>query len=171
MVRDGEGYRPVASSMTGFGQGVFAVGGRVWFGDGSALRLLRFAEGAFTPLGMHAGRFARVWVTPSAVFSGESTRVVSFAPDDDDLVPRAVGTTTGGGVRDVWSDGVHLFAACGAGGVEVFAEGDGALVSLDQTPTSGTESLGVVGDGEYIFVADGAAGLRALSGFACTRRR
>lgn len=174
LVFNGTSYSEVATLPTrGFSQGVFAADTRVWLADGSALRSLSFDGSSFRELGSFDTRSTRVWVTDTSVYGTDDSRVLAFDRADENLGLRADGVTSGGAIRDIWSDGVHIFAVAAAGGVFVFRDAgtDLVLVGRASTTGSGSESLGVVGDGEFIFVADGNAGLRAFSGFACRRRR
>ncbi|MFK7998162.1 MAG: hypothetical protein AB8H86_01150 [Polyangiales bacterium] len=174
LVFDGTSYSEVATLPTrGFSQGVFAADTRVWLADGSSLRSLSFDGSSFRELGSFDARSTRVWVTDTSVYGTDDNRVLAFDRDDVNLGLRAAGGSSGGVIRDIWSDGVHIFAVAGAGGVFIFRDAgtDLVLVGRASTTGDGSESLGVVGDGEFIFVADGNAGLRAFSGFACRRRR
>ena len=67
-------------------------------------------------------------------------------------------------VKDIWSDGTFIYAACGVDGLRTFSiDGGGNLTLLDVEDTYCIDGNGVWGDGTYIYVAGGTAGIQSFT--------
>jgi hypothetical protein len=157
---------PIASQS--WGQAAWATGNRVIFADGAALRLVDFDGTTFTdvmaPLMDHTN-YNRLWSDGTVVFAATDQGVVAYRMGGASLSELAL-FPTAEVVRDVWSDGQHIFVAAQGDGFYALAFDGTAFTELDHLPSP--HSLGVFGDGTYIYLNDRDDGLRAMSGFRCT---
>ncbi|MEM9195898.1 MAG: hypothetical protein AAGF12_42420, partial [Myxococcota bacterium] len=151
----------------GWAQGVWTDGTTVFFADKSAFFALRFDGMRFVTIDQDTSvqDASRVWGLGGLTYVGTADGISTYRLAGDQL-RRVSDVTTGSTVREVWSDGVHVFAAAQTYGVVAYRRTGEALIELDREDTDGT-SLGVVGDGTFIYVGDGMGGIRAYSGFAC----
>lgn len=159
-----------STDLVGFAQGAFVDAGVIYLADGDALRAFRFSGGSFDELDrVDLALASRVWVLDGTAHVGHRDGVSAYRFDGVRLTP-AGSIPTADMVRELWSDGVHLFAAAETAGVYAYRYASGAYVEVDRVDTGG-RALGVVGDGTYLYVGDAEAGVEAYSGFACRRLR
>ena len=167
----GAALTPVATlASMGFSQGVWSDGLNLYFADGSRLRVVRLDGENFIDLASVAlPGSSRVWGVGGVIYAAHATGVVAYTFDGAALLRRA-SFTTPTSVRDVWSDGVHVFLAAEGSGVYALRLEGPELVEVGRVDTDG-QALGVVGDGTYLYVGDQTTGIKAYAGFRCTRPR
>lgn len=154
----------------GFALGAWAQGDLVFLGSTTGAYAVRFGGADFDPLpeiGIDV-TVSRFWELDGRVIAGagDGLYVLGVGPSSVDILSRV---ELGANVREVWGDGVHLFAAAPAVGLLAYRlEGDN-LVELDRyfPPGVDAEAIGVSGDGEHLYLALNRGGLQVLTGFAC----
>lgn len=159
---------PLATS--GWSQGVWSDGRDVFFADGDRFRVVRVDDIGLVELTSVALPGAtRVWGFDGEIYAAHATGVVAYTFDGIALTEQARFTTPTS-VRDVWSDGVHIFLAAEAAGVYALRLEGRELVQVARIDTDG-QALGIVGDGTYLYVGDQTTGIKAYAGFRCTLPR
>ncbi len=155
---------------SGWSEGVFVQRDHIFIADEAAFRILAFDGSMFSDtvpgVTAHTGS-TRVWVAGATVFVAEAEGVTAYHFDGTTLTDLdTFAILAGEKVRDVWSDGAHVFLAAQQDGVYALAFDGSHFALVDHVALAG-ETLGVFGDGTTIFV-NGGDGVRAYDGFGCT---
>lgn len=160
-----------ALPSSGFSQGVWSDGLNIYFADGTRFRVVRFDGSNFTELdGVVLAGATRVWGgIGGVVYVAHTAGVTAYTFDGSALTGLALFATPSR-VRDVWSDGVHIFVAAEDAGVYALRLDGSVFAEVGHVDTDGG-ALGVVGDGTFLYVGDQATGIKAYTGFRCTLRR
>jgi hypothetical protein len=166
---DGASFSPAAAPVPtqGWSHATWTDGKMVYLADGGSVRAFSLDGTLLSEVASESCSGAnRLWGHGNMLYVGGEAGVTAFSIGSDKLQSIALAPTDGK-VRDVWSDGAHVFAAASQAGLYAFRFDGSAFVKLDQVDTDGN-SLGVVGDGTYIYLGD-TNEVIAYAGFACRR--
>lgn len=167
---DGTAITHVGTSIgsLSWAQGAWADGDHVYLADNDRFRVLDFDGAVFTealsPSSAHPGT-SRIWRAGDTLFVGAGDGLVAHHLANG-MPTELARFPTAAAVRDVWSDGQHVFVAAEGDGLYALSFDGAAFHELDHVQTTG-QTLGVFGDGTYVFTNDQAEGVRAYTGFAC----
>jgi hypothetical protein len=164
---DGASFSSAAPPVptNNWSQAAWTDGESVYLADNGTVRAFSFDGSLLSEVASKDFPGAnRLWGHDSVLYVGGQAGVTAYSIGSGTLQPIAL-APTGGKVRDVWSDGAHVFAAASQSGLYAFRFDGSAFAELDQVDTDGS-SLGVVGDGTYIYLGD-TQEVIAYAGFAC----